>query len=106
MEWDELGNPRISSAAFKDGELSVAIESVMARAGRPPEAAIAKYPDSGLAVITAGDARSLNQAVAPDPLPDEPAHGVVYGQKKRGGIGGKLRDFATWVVAPPQAGIS
>jgi hypothetical protein len=30
----------------------------------------------------------------------EPAHGVVYGQKKRGGIGGKLRDGALWVARP------
>ena len=28
------------------------------------------------------------------------AHGVVYGQKKRGGIGSKLRDGAIWVVTP------
>ena len=86
----------------KDDELSINLESVMVRAGRPPEDAIRNYPGYGLTAITAGQARSLNQAVAPDPLPEEPAHGVVYGLKKRGGIGGKLGDSALWVVRPVQ----
>jgi hypothetical protein len=98
--WDELGNATMSSAAFKDEELSVNIESVMARDGRPPADAIRNYPRYGLAAFTAAHARSLHQAVARDPLPEEPAHGVVYGPKKRGGIGGKLSDGAIWVVTP------
>ena len=93
----------ISSAAFKDEELSVNLESVMVRDRRPPEDAIRGYPGYGLATITAAHARSLNQGVASDPQPDEPAHGVVYGQKKRGGVGGKLRDGAGWVVTPPRS---
>ncbi len=72
----------------------------MARDRRAPEDAIRNYPGYGLAAITAAHARSLNQAVALDPLPEEPAHGTIYGQKKRGGIGGKLRDGAHWVVRP------
>ena len=100
VDWDEHGNAAISSAAFKDEELSIILESIMARDGRSPEDAIRNYPRYGLAAITAGHARSLNQAVAPDPVPEEPAHGVVYGPKKRGGIGGKLRDGAVWVVRP------
>ena len=103
VAWDELGNATISSAAFKDEELSVNIESVMQRDGRPPEDAIRDYAGYGLAAITAGYARSLNQVVAPDPVPEEPSHGVVYGQKKRGGVGGKLRDGAIWVVTPAGA---
>jgi hypothetical protein len=103
INWDEQGTPSISSAAFRDPELSVYLESVMARDGREPEDAIAGYSGYGLAAITAAHARSLNQAVARDPLPDEPAHGVVYGQKKRGGIGSKLRDGAIWVKTPAPA---
>ena len=103
VDWDEFGNAAISSAAFKDEELSINIESIMVRDGRPPEDAIRNYPGYGLASITAAHARSLNQIVAPDPLPEEPAHGVVYGQKKRGGIGGKLRDGAEWLVRPAQS---
>lgn len=106
IDWDDQGNAAISSAAFKDEELSVTLESAMARDGRPPADAIRQYPNYGLAAITAGHARSLNQAVARDPLPEEPAHGVVYGQKKRGGVGGKLRDGAEWVVRPAKASAS
>lgn len=100
VHWDENGSASISSAAFKDHELSVNLESVMARIGRQPEDCIRGYAGYGLAAITAAHARSLQQAVARDPLPDEPAHGVVYGDKKHRGISGKLRDGAQWVVVP------
>lgn len=100
VNWDERGKPEISSAAFKDEELSISLESIMARDARPPADAIRNYPGCGLAAITAGHARSLNQKVARDPLPGEPAHGIVYGQKKKGGVAGKLRDGAEWVIKP------
>jgi hypothetical protein len=100
INWDDHGNAAVSSAAFRDEELSVALESVMARDGRPPVDAIRNYPGYGLAAITAAHARSLNQRVARDPLDEEPAHGVVYGPKKRGGIASKLRDGASWVITP------
>ena len=77
----------------------------MVRDGRPPADAIRSYAGYGLAAITTAHARSLNQAVARDPQPEEPAHGVVCGQKKRGGVGGKLRDGAVWVVTPLQSEI-
>ncbi len=98
--WDENGYPTISSAAFKDPELSVYLESVMTEAGRTPADAISTYPDCGLASITAGLARSLGQAVVRDPRPDEAAHGIVYGPKPRAGVSVKLRDGAQWVVTP------
>ena len=104
FDWDEHGNAAISSAAFKDAELSVNLESVMARDGHPPADAIRNYPGYGLAAITAAYARSFNQRVARDPLDEEPAHGVVYGQKRRGGIAGRLRDGALWVVTPAPSG--
>lgn len=100
--WDEDGTPRISSAAFKGDELSVNLESVMAQDGRTPEDAIRGYSGHGLAAFTAAQARALNQAVARDPLPEEPAHGIVYGPKKRGGVAQRLRDAARWVQAPPR----
>jgi hypothetical protein len=100
IDWDDDDTAAISSAAFKDEELSINIESIMVRDGRPPADAIRQYPGYGLAAITAAHARSLNQAIARDPIQEEPAHGVVYGQKKRGGIAGKLRDGASWVINP------
>jgi hypothetical protein len=96
--------PQFRRQPFRDEELSVNLESVMAEAGRPPEDAIRKYPGYGLASITARSVRRLNQSVARDPLPEEPAHGVVYGPKKRGGIAQRLRDAAVWVIAPCQEG--
>jgi hypothetical protein len=106
INWDEHGNAAISSAAFRDEELSINLESIMARDGQPPADAIRNYRGYGLAALTAAHARSLRQAVASDPLPEEPAHGVVYGQKKRGGIGRKLRDGAIWVVPPPRSDLA
>lgn len=102
VNWDESGNPAISSAAFKEEDLSVNIESMMLRDGRLPAEAVRAYPGYGLAAITAGHARALNQRVAPDPSEEEPAHGVVQGPKKRGGIARRLRDGASWVIAPDQ----
>jgi hypothetical protein len=57
IDWDEQGNALISSAAFKDGELSINLESVMTRDGRPPEDAIRNHPSYGLPAITAAHAR-------------------------------------------------
>jgi len=74
----------------------------MVRDGRPPADAIRNCAGHGLAAITAAHARSLNQAVARDPQPEEPAH-AVYGRKNRGGVGGKLQDGAVWVVMPLQS---
>lgn len=83
MEWDEGGNPLISSAAFKDEELSVYIETPMARDGREPAQAIREYAGYGLAAITAGHARSLSQAAAGDPLPDERPTVLYSAQRRR-----------------------
>jgi hypothetical protein len=102
VNWDEAGNPSISSAAFKDEELSIYIESVMTAEHRPPTDAIRNYFGYGLASITAAQARDQNQAVARDPEESEPAHGVVYGPKKRGGGAAALRDAAIWVIMPVQ----
>jgi hypothetical protein len=99
VNWDESGDPNISSAAFRDRELSVNLSSVMAEAGREPAEAIRGYAGFGLAAITATHARSLNQSVARDPKPDEPSHGIVYGEKTHA-IRRKLRDGAHWIVNP------
>jgi len=73
INWDDQGNASISSAAFKDEELSINIESIMVRDGRLPADAICEYSGYGLAEITAAHDRSLNQVVASDPIANEPA---------------------------------
>lgn len=100
VNWNERGDPNISSAAFRDLELSVNLASVMAMAGREPGDAVRGYAGFGLAAITAAHARALNQSVSRDPKLEEPAHGIVYGEKKRANICRKLRDGAHWVVNP------
>src|SRR6476661_1595991 len=73
VKWDEeSGAPTVSSAAFKDLELSVNLASVMVRDNRPPSEAVRQYPGYGLAAFSASHARSLDQAVARDPKPEEP----------------------------------
>ena len=99
--WDEHEVPSISSAAFKDPELSVYLESVLIKDGRARETCVEGYTGYGLASITAGAARSLNLIVARDPQPQEPAHGIVLGEKKRQRVAAKLRDGALWVKLPP-----
>ena len=99
---DSNGNLRITSAAFKDRELSILIASVMSASGRQPRDAISGYLGYGLVSITAADARSLNQLVARDPTPDEAAHEVVVGPKhtNKRRVARKLRDLAQWIVKP------
>lgn len=97
--WQENGSPSISSAAFKDPEMSVYIESVLLASGRIPEDCLSAYKGFGLATITAGLARSLDQCVTRDPVAGEPAHGLVLG-KKRSAVATKLRDGAHWIIPP------
>jgi hypothetical protein len=96
------GKAEVSSAAFKTPELSVNLEGVMKSAGRPPEDCLRSYPNDLLMSLTAGICRGHDQKVGPDPTPDEPAHGYVFGKKTKA-ISRALRDAAQWVVpkAPP-----
>ncbi len=97
------GQSALSSAAFRDLELSVNLESVMSDAGRTPEDSLKDNPNDFLASISAAVCRSNRQLVGPDPLPSEPAHAYAFG-KKPNRIRRALRDAASWVVpatAPP-----
>jgi hypothetical protein len=73
------GTYRVSSAAFDDPEMSVAIAE---------EAATIDYLTRGsdaygVVAFTAGFARSQGQIVIHDPWPAEPAHALVLGSKPR-----------------------
>ena len=83
----------VSSAAFRDDELSVNLESVMKSACRPPEDALRNSPNDLLMSVTAGVCRDHEQKVGPDPTPEEPAHGYVFGKKSKA-IRRALRDVA------------
>jgi hypothetical protein len=90
------GKRRVSSGAFRDEELSIVIESTLLKSGRQPIDLLQAYERYSLVAITAAKARSHDQSVARDPIPDEPAHGVVFGRKKK--CAGSLADSASWVV--------
>ena len=102
----ERGCYRISSAAFDDhpngSPMSVLLADVMREEGRGPEAALTGHVDFSLVSITAGLARQCNQGVARDPLPTEPAHAVVFGNKTRS-VRKRFANEAQWVIpsSPP-----
>jgi hypothetical protein len=100
---DRDGGFRPSSAAFNDRELSVDIESTLTALNRSHQSCIDGYDGFGLAWFSAGTARANQQAVSRDPLPDNPAHGIVYGDKPTR-VKKQLVEGATWIVEirPPE----
>lgn len=103
---ENRGGIRVSSAAFdnsRDGSAtSVLIAEIVAASGHGPEDVLRGLDGYGLASLTAGAARVCGQAVARDPLPDEPAHGLIAGSKTKG-VKKRLAAAAVWVVLPPSA---
>ncbi len=98
-----LGRVRPSSAAFEDSPdgtpMSVQLAQIVAETGRGPEDVLVGYHGFALAAITAGLSRGCRQGVARAPLPDEPAHAVVFGTKTRK-IRGRLAKGSQWVIPP------
>jgi len=101
---DDTGLARVSSGAFKDKELSIQIESVLAENGGSADSCLRGHDAHRLVSITAGNARQFNQAVCRDPLPEDPSHGLVCGSKNSKTVHEGLRVSAIWVIpetAPP-----
>ena len=95
------GEARVSSGLFKKKtELSIVIEPVLAQAGRQPDECLSSYPLCKLVALTASVCRQNQQAVARDPTPEEPAHGVVFG-KKTDAVARALSSAAEWVIPNP-----
>jgi hypothetical protein len=96
----DSGLVRVSSAAFRDQELSVHLEPELEREGNSAETCLRNHRNHKLVFIAAGDARRFGQSVCRDPLPEDHSHGLVYGPKKRGTIDEGLRAASAWVVPP------
>ncbi len=100
---DKRSRWRPTSLAFRDSRdgspMSIFLAQVMVAAGRPATDTLRGHQGFHLAAIRAGLARSLDQLIARDPLEDEPAYGVVVGDKRKASR--KLAYAATWVIAPP-----
>lgn len=101
------GTQRPSSAVFKDPELSVNIESLMAEQGRSPEDALTGFRGHYLISILAGDVRRYDfergeshPIVKDTAPPNDPAHGLVLGKKTSAFANAMVRAHK-WVGAPP-----
>jgi hypothetical protein len=95
---DDTGLVRVSSGVFKDKELSINIESVLASTGLSVGACLQNYKAHKLVAVTAGNGRRLGQAICRDPLPSDKSHGLVYGSKNARNIHDGLRAAAVWVI--------
>jgi hypothetical protein len=106
---ENVGARRPSTAAFQDSSdgsaMSVHIQTLLAQNNLEPESALAGHPSFGLVSFFAGLARELGFGIAPDPQPNDPAHGLVEG-KKTEGKRKRLRAAAAWVVLPDQANLT
>ena len=101
--WDgNQGRWRPSSASFKDHPngtpMSIVLRDELDNRGREPSEVLIGHDNFALAAITAGFAREHQQRVAREPLPEEPAHGIVIGEKKKASR--KMAKAAQWVLPP------
>ncbi len=87
--------------------MSVVIESVLRALSREPVSVLKGHEGFALAGITVGLARELEQKVVKDPTPEEPAHGLVIGDKRKAKK--RMAKEAIWVIPvnrPPPDGAS
>jgi hypothetical protein len=100
---ENLGLRRPSKAAFEDhpngSSMSVVLAEEVALSGRTAEDVLRGYEEFALAAITAGLAREKNQGVVREPLPEEPAHAVVFG-RKTASVKRALARGTHWVLPP------
>lgn len=67
-----------------------------------PEDVLAGHAGFALASFKAGLARKCGQGVARDPLPEEPAHALVFGVKSKA-LRRRLARESVWVIPPAAA---
>jgi hypothetical protein len=90
------GALRLSSAAFKDPELSVDAEPILATAGLDWRFSLRGYPEHSLVRLQARAAREKGLAVVHKPLKGNDAHAEIIGKKTQS-IANHLRDSSDWV---------
>lgn len=81
--------------------MSVQQAAIVAGHGGDEHTALVGYPGYLLAALTAGHVREQRQGVHPNPLPPDPAHTFVFGDKPRG-VRRALAQNARWIVPPKQ----
>jgi len=100
---DNAGMLRPSSAAFENhpngSPMSVVLGDEIIASGRSVREVVAGYADFAVATFTAGLARDCGQGVVREPLPEEPAHAVVFGNKPKR-VARRIAKSAAWVISP------
>lgn len=99
-----IGRLRPSKAAFDDDDdghpMSVVLADLVTASGRGSAHVLQGHDGFALAQITAGLARSKQQGVQRDPLFEEPAHALVFGNKTDS-VKKTFAKGCTWIVPPP-----
>jgi hypothetical protein len=93
------GRRRLSSGAFRDRQMSVDAECLLAADGLDWRFTMNGHGNCFLVRFTAGFARQQQQLVEHKPLVDNPYHTEITGRKSAP-ICNAFRDVVTWVVAP------
>lgn len=97
---------RLDAAGVPATAVSVFLESAMAEYETSIEDILARRDPSfryGVAVITAGEARSERQGVVRYPTTSDPEHGMIFcleGDRKSGGQSKRLARAARVLIAP------
>lgn len=90
------GELRVSSAAFRDPEMSVDVEELLKQAGLDWRFSLKDHAGYSLMKFSAAVPRSHGLTVVHSPLPDNNAHAEVRGQKSPA-IARALSKSAEWV---------
>jgi hypothetical protein len=94
------GEVRPSSAAFDNDSDGAPMSVVLAEDAKGPEGVLAGHPGFALASFKARLARQCGQGITRDPLPEEPAHALVFGPKTKA-TRRRLARESVWVIPPP-----
>lgn len=89
------GQPRVSTAAFTDPEMSVDAEPLLAEDKLDWRFSLKDHPGYSLIKFTAFAARQVGQQVVHKPIVGNRAHTEVIG-KKTGTVKNHLRDTSKW----------
>ena len=80
--------------------MSVVLADALEEEGRLPGSILADKDGYGLVALTAEEVRAEEQRVVRSPLPEEEAHGDVWGEKPAGRRC-RFARLARWIVEPP-----
>lgn len=81
--------------------MSVVRGDILENEHRTPPSVLEKFPGYALASLTARVVRQNGQGVAADPLPEETAHALVFGNKPES-VRRRLAKAAIWVREPSE----